>query len=73
MNLLTALNFSPSRFGNAAWNRFKFIQKNRKIRFGLVPHIDKEFFGTGIKERINSRVFAMLNVHFTLNLFNANF
>lgn len=34
---------------NAAWNRFKFIPKNRKIRFGLVPHIDREFFGTGIK------------------------
>jgi hypothetical protein len=33
-------------FGTAAWNQ-KFRVKNRKIRFGLVPHIHKEFFGTG--------------------------
>ena len=32
---------------NAAWNRYKFSIKNRKIRYGFVPHIDKEFFGIG--------------------------
>lgn len=33
--------------GIAAWSQFKFIKKNRRIRLGSVPHIDKEFFGTG--------------------------
>jgi len=34
---------------NAAWYPKKYSIRNRKIRFGLVPHIDKEFFGTGIE------------------------
>lgn len=32
---------------NAAWSLFKFIPRNRKIRYGFVPHIGREFFGTG--------------------------
>jgi hypothetical protein len=39
---------------NAAWNQFKFIPKNRKIRYGFVPHIGKEFFGTGNEEFIDT-------------------
>lgn len=38
--------------GNAAWN-LRFIQKSRKIKYGIIPHIDKEFFGTGILKSIN--------------------
>jgi hypothetical protein len=34
---------------NAAWNPKKYRKRHRKIRFGVVPHIDKEFFGLGIE------------------------
>lgn len=30
---------------HAAWNKFKV--RNRKIRFGHIPHINNEFFGLG--------------------------
>lgn len=52
------LNSSKILLGTAAWN-LKYRVKNRKIRLGLVPHIDKEFFGTG---NSNSKVIFTSNI-----------
>lgn len=30
------------------WSKYDFIEPNKKLRYGIVPHIDFEFFGPGI-------------------------
>lgn len=30
------------------WSKYNFIEPNKKLRYGIVPHIDFEFFGPGI-------------------------